>query len=50
MAVEAPLEDIVRGIEEVDSVPGRCELIHDERTWLNMDQSACENTKLQLVV
>jgi UDP-N-acetylmuramyl tripeptide synthase len=30
IAVDAPLQDIVRGIEEVDAVPGRCELIDDE--------------------
>ncbi|KAL8207810.1 hypothetical protein R6Q57_007222 [Mikania cordata] len=33
IAVEAPLEDIVRGIEEVDVVPGRCELIDEEQTY-----------------
>lgn len=33
IAVGAPLEDIVRGIEEVDVVPGRCELIDEEQTY-----------------
>lgn len=33
IAVEAPLEDIVRGIEEVDAVPGRCELIDEEQAF-----------------
>lgn len=31
--MEASLEDIVRGIEEVDSVPGRCELIDEEQAF-----------------
>ena len=31
--MEAPLEDIVRGIEEVDAVPGRCELIDEEQAF-----------------
>ncbi|KAK9147483.1 hypothetical protein Scep_006240 [Stephania cephalantha] len=33
IAVGAPLEEIVRGIEEVDSVPGRCELIDEEQAF-----------------
>lgn len=33
IAVGAPLEDIVRGIEEVDVVPGRCELIDEEQAF-----------------
>ncbi|XP_024364396.1 UDP-N-acetylmuramoyl-L-alanyl-D-glutamate--2,6-diaminopimelate ligase MurE homolog, chloroplastic [Physcomitrium patens] len=33
IAVDAPLEDIVRGIEEVDAVPGRCELIDEEQAF-----------------
>ncbi|KAF9613948.1 hypothetical protein IFM89_013483 [Coptis chinensis] len=33
IAVGAPLEGIVRGIEEVDSVPGRCELIDEEQAF-----------------
>ncbi|KAJ0967155.1 hypothetical protein J5N97_024072 [Dioscorea zingiberensis] len=33
IAVGAPLEDIVRGIEEVDGVPGRCELIDEEQAF-----------------
>ncbi|KAL9269251.1 hypothetical protein AKJ16_DCAP10603 [Drosera capensis] len=33
IAVGAPLEEIVRGIEEVDAVPGRCELIDEEQTF-----------------
>ena len=33
IAVEAQLEDIVRGIEEVDAVPGRCELIDEEQAF-----------------
>ncbi|KAJ7555517.1 hypothetical protein O6H91_05G042600 [Diphasiastrum complanatum] len=33
IAVEAPLEDIVRGVEEVDAVPGRVELIDEEQTF-----------------
>ncbi|KAL2620462.1 hypothetical protein R1flu_000667 [Riccia fluitans] len=33
IAVEAPLEHIVRGIEEVDAVPGRCELIDEEQAF-----------------
>ncbi|GAB2296841.1 hypothetical protein Dimus_030942 [Dionaea muscipula] len=33
VAVGAPLEEIVRGIEEVDAVPGRCELIDEEQTF-----------------
>lgn len=33
VAVEAPLEDIVKGIEEVDTVPGRCELIDEEQAF-----------------
>ncbi|KAL0447943.1 UNVERIFIED_CONTAM: UDP-N-acetylmuramoyl-L-alanyl-D-glutamate--2,6-diaminopimelate ligase MurE, chloroplastic, partial [Sesamum latifolium] len=33
IAVGAPLEDIVRGIEEVDAVPGRCELIDEEQAF-----------------
>ncbi|KAJ4831905.1 hypothetical protein Tsubulata_018114 [Turnera subulata] len=33
IAVGAPLEDIVRGIEEIDVVPGRCELIDEEQAY-----------------
>ncbi|CAN6324632.1 unnamed protein product [Urochloa humidicola] len=33
IAVGAPLEDIVRGIEEVDAIPGRCELIDEEQAF-----------------
>lgn len=33
IAVGAPLEDIVRGIEDVDAVPGRCELIDEEQAF-----------------
>ncbi|KAG2539528.1 hypothetical protein PVAP13_9NG479700 [Panicum virgatum] len=33
IAVVAPLEDIVRGIEEVDAIPGRCELIDEEQAF-----------------
>ncbi|KHM99967.1 UDP-N-acetylmuramoyl-L-alanyl-D-glutamate--2, 6-diaminopimelate ligase [Glycine soja] len=33
IAVGAPLEDIVRGIEEVDAVPGMCELIDEEQAF-----------------
>ncbi|XVF52916.1 hypothetical protein PTKIN_Ptkin05aG0056600 [Pterospermum kingtungense] len=33
IAVGAPLEDIVREIEEVDAVPGRCELIDEEQAF-----------------
>ncbi|XP_016567106.2 UDP-N-acetylmuramoyl-L-alanyl-D-glutamate--2,6-diaminopimelate ligase MurE homolog, chloroplastic isoform X2 [Capsicum annuum] len=33
IAVGAPLEDIVKGIEEVDAVPGRCELIDEEQAF-----------------
>ncbi|OAY75726.1 UDP-N-acetylmuramoyl-L-alanyl-D-glutamate--2,6-diaminopimelate ligase [Ananas comosus] len=33
IVVGAPLEDIVRGIEEVDAVPGRCELIDEEQAF-----------------
>ncbi|WOL06077.1 hypothetical protein Cni_G14809 [Canna indica] len=33
IAVGAPLESIVRGIEEVDAVPGRCELIDEEQAF-----------------
>lgn len=33
IAVGAPLEDIVRGIEAVDAVPGRCELIDEGQTF-----------------
>ncbi|XP_068645463.1 UDP-N-acetylmuramoyl-L-alanyl-D-glutamate--2,6-diaminopimelate ligase MurE homolog, chloroplastic [Aristolochia californica] len=33
IAVGAPLEDIVRGIEEVDGVPGRSELIDEEQAF-----------------
>ncbi|CAM6086402.1 unnamed protein product [Calypogeia fissa] len=33
IAVEAPLKEIVRGIEEVDAVPGRCELIDEEQAF-----------------
>ncbi|XWS61764.1 hypothetical protein CRYUN_Cryun07bG0153600 [Craigia yunnanensis] len=33
IAVGAPLEDIVRGIEKVDAVPGRCELIDEEQAF-----------------
>lgn len=33
IGVGAPLEDIVRGIEEVDAVPGRCELIDEEQAF-----------------
>lgn len=33
IAVGAPLEDIVRGIEEVDGVPGRFELIDEEQAF-----------------
>ncbi|KAK9103649.1 hypothetical protein Sjap_020903 [Stephania japonica] len=33
IAVGAPLEEVVRGIEEVDSVPGRCELIDEEQAF-----------------
>ena len=31
--MEAQLEDIVRGIEEVDAVPDRCELIDEEQAF-----------------
>lgn len=33
IAVGVPLEDIVRGIEEVDAVPGRCQLIDEEQAF-----------------
>ncbi|KAJ6835046.1 uncharacterized protein M6B38_123745 [Iris pallida] len=33
IAVGAPLEDIVRGIEEIDVVPGRFELIDEEQAF-----------------
>lgn len=33
IAVDAPLEEIVRGVEEVDAVPGRCELIDEEQAF-----------------
>lgn len=33
IAVGAPLEDIVRGVEEIDAVPGRCELIDEEQAF-----------------
>ncbi|KAG1355060.1 UDP-N-acetylmuramoyl-L-alanyl-D-glutamate--2, 6-diaminopimelate ligase [Cocos nucifera] len=33
IAVGAPLENIVMGIEEVDAVPGRCELIDEEQAF-----------------
>ncbi|PKA55004.1 hypothetical protein AXF42_Ash003641 [Apostasia shenzhenica] len=33
IAVGAPLENLVRGIEEVDAVPGRCELIDEEQAF-----------------
>lgn len=33
VAVGAPLEDIVKGIEEVDAIPGRCELIDEEQVF-----------------
>ncbi|KAJ1693747.1 hypothetical protein LUZ63_010445 [Rhynchospora breviuscula] len=33
VAVGVPLEDIVRGVEEVDAVPGRIELIDEEQTF-----------------
>ncbi|KAF8413181.1 hypothetical protein HHK36_001157 [Tetracentron sinense] len=33
IAVGAPLEDIVRGIEDVDGVPGRCKLIDEEQAF-----------------
>lgn len=33
IAVGAPLEDIVRGVEEVDAVPGRFELIDEEQAF-----------------
>ncbi|KAM0949507.1 putative acid--amino-acid ligase (peptide synthase) [Dioscorea sansibarensis] len=33
IAVGVPLEDIVGGIEEVDGVPGRCELIDEEQAF-----------------
>lgn len=33
IAVNAPLEAIVQGIEEVDAVPGRCELIDEEQAF-----------------
>ncbi|KAL5816567.1 hypothetical protein ACOSQ3_024945 [Xanthoceras sorbifolium] len=33
VAVGAPLEDIVRGIEEVDAVPGKVELIDEEQAF-----------------
>ena len=33
VAIRAPLEDIARGIEEVDAVPGRCELIDEEQAF-----------------
>ncbi|CAN0907656.1 UDP-N-acetylmuramoyl-L-alanyl-D-glutamate--2,6-diaminopimelate ligase MurE homolog, chloroplastic [Linum grandiflorum] len=33
IAVGAPLEDIVRGTEEIDAVPGRCELIDEEQAF-----------------
>lgn len=33
ISVNAPLEAIVQGIEEVDAVPGRCELIDEEQAF-----------------
>lgn len=33
IAVGAPLDDIVKGIEEVDAIPGRCELIDEEQAF-----------------
>uniref|UniRef100_A0ACD5TMQ5 Uncharacterized protein n=2 Tax=Avena sativa TaxID=4498 RepID=A0ACD5TMQ5_AVESA len=33
IAVGAPLEDIVKGIEEVDAIPGRCEPIDEEQAF-----------------
>ncbi|CAN1253864.1 UDP-N-acetylmuramoyl-L-alanyl-D-glutamate--2,6-diaminopimelate ligase MurE homolog, chloroplastic [Linum perenne] len=33
IAVGASLEDIVRGTEEIDAVPGRCELIDEEQAY-----------------
>ncbi|KAL5747475.1 hypothetical protein ACOSQ2_024772 [Xanthoceras sorbifolium] len=33
IAVGAPLEDTVRGIEEVDAVPGKVELIDEEQAF-----------------
>ncbi|KAG0486189.1 hypothetical protein HPP92_008284 [Vanilla planifolia] len=37
ITVGAPLEDVVRGIEEVDAIPGRCELIDEEQAfWVSL--------------
>ncbi|KAF8394395.1 hypothetical protein HHK36_020603 [Tetracentron sinense] len=33
IAFGAPLEDIVRGIEDIDGVPGRCKLIDEEQAF-----------------
>ncbi|XP_021757620.1 uncharacterized protein LOC110722654 [Chenopodium quinoa] len=41
IAVGAPLEDIVRGIEEVDAVPGRCEVIDEEQAFGVIVDHAC---------
>lgn len=44
IAVGASLEDIVRGIEEVDAVPGRCELIDEEQAFgVIVDQADTPN-------
>ena len=34
IAVGAPLDDIVKGIQEVDAIPGRCELIDEEEAFV----------------
>ena len=34
IVVGAPLDDIVKGIQEVDAIPGRCELIDEEQTFV----------------
>ncbi|CAI0401607.1 unnamed protein product [Linum tenue] len=38
--VGGQLEHIVRGIEEIDGVPGRCELIYEEQVFGVLDTKA----------
>ena len=34
IVVGAPLDDIVKGIQKVDAIPGRCELIEEEQAFV----------------
>ncbi|KAG0484415.1 hypothetical protein HPP92_008494 [Vanilla planifolia] len=50
ITVGAPLEDVVRGIEEVDAIPGRCELIDEEQAFgVVVDHASTPNALSRLL-